>query len=165
MIRPMTINDFKHVRHIVSVTWRETYDNILPEELQASFLDHSYSDMMLIMRMERTNVLIAECDGVPIGFANFTKVDEDGDAEVTDMYILPQHQQTGYGKMLLQKILSKIHHASQVYLYIDGRNINGRNFYEKQGFKLLEVFPETFEGHPVETAQYVYTFKNPISST
>lgn len=162
MIRPMKFNDIEHVQQIARVTWRETYNNILPEELQIRFLDHSYSDMMLMMRMERTNVLIAECDGVPVGFANFTKVDEDGDAELTAMYILPKHQQTGYGKKLFQSILSTLAHASQVYVYVDGRNTNGRGFYEKQGFKLLEVFPETFEGHPVETAQYVYTCKSTV---
>ena len=162
MIRPMTSNDIEHVQQIARVTWRETYDNILPEELQIRFLDHSYSDMMLMMRMERTDVLIAECDGVPVGFANFTKVDEDGDAELTAMYILPTHQQAGYGKRLFHRALSILAHASQVYVYVDGRNTNGRAFYEKQGFQLLEVFPETFEGHPVETAQYVYTCKSTV---
>lgn len=164
MIRPMTYKDFKHVQQIVHVTWGETYDNILSGEHQTRFLNHSYSDMMLIMRMERSFVLIAECDGVPVGFANFTKIDEDGDAELTAMYILPTHQQSGYGKRLFQATLSVLADASQLYVYVDKRNVNGRAFYEKQGFKLLDVFPETFEGHPVETVRYVYTCKNMVLS-
>ena len=162
MIRPMTYKDFKHVQQIVHVTWGETYDNILSEEHQARFLNHSYSDMMLIMRMERSFVLIAECNGVPVGFANFTKIDEDGDAELTAMYILPPHQQSGYGKRLFQATLSVLADASQLYVYVDKRNVNGRAFYEKQGFQLLDVFPETFEGHPVETVRYVYTCNNMV---
>jgi ribosomal protein S18 acetylase RimI-like enzyme len=160
MIRPMTSKDIEHVQRIVRDTWRETYYGIIPEELQTNFLEHAYSDMMLMMRMEKTAMLIAECEGVPIGFANITKVDEDGDAELTAMYILPTHQHSGYGKKLFHNALSTLKSASQVFVYVDGKNESGRAFYEKQGFQLLDVFDETFEGHPVETAQYVYSCKN-----
>ena len=103
MIRPMTSKDIEHVQQIARVTWRETYYGIIPEELQTTFLEQSYSDMMLLMRMKKTKMLIAESEGVPVGFANITKVDDDGDAELTAMYILPTHQQSGYR----QKIISQ----------------------------------------------------------
>ena len=54
--------------------------------------------------------------------------------------------------------------AEQLFVYVDVRNQAGRAFYEKQGFELLDVFEELFEGHPVETAQYVYTINNQFSS-
>lgn len=160
MIRPMTSKDIEHVQQIAHITWRETYYGIIPEELQTIFLKHSYSDMMLLMRMKKTAMLIAESEGVPIGFANITKVDDDGDAELTAMYILPTHQQSGYGKKLFLNALSTLKSASQVFVYVDRKNTSGRAFYEKQGFKLLDIFEETFEGHPVETAQYVFSCKN-----
>lgn len=160
MIRPMTSKDIEHVQQIARVTWRETYSGIIPEELQTTFLEQSYSDMMLLMRMKKTKMLIAESEGVPVGFLNITKVDADGDAELTAMYILPTHQQSGFGKKLFQNALSTLKSASQVFVYVDHRNTGGRAFYEKQGFKLLEIFEETFEGHPVETAQYMYSCKN-----
>ena len=46
--------------------------------------------------------------------------------------------------------------AQQLFVYVDERNAIGRAFYEKQGFELLDVFEENFEGHPVVTAQYVF---------
>ena len=52
---------------------------------------------MILKRMVKTYVLVAECEGVPIGFSSFTKRDEDGDSELTAMYILPSHQENGYG--------------------------------------------------------------------
>ena len=160
MIRPMTSKDIEHVQQIARVTWRETYCGIIPEELQTTFLEHSYSDMMLLMRMKKTEMLIAESEGVPVGFLNITRVDNDGDAELTAMYILPTHQQSGFGKKLFQNALSTLKSASQVFVYVDHKNTGGRAFYEKQGFKLLDIFEETFEGHPVETAQYVYSCRN-----
>ncbi|MER2088308.1 GNAT family N-acetyltransferase [Sporosarcina sp. JAI121] len=162
MIRLMTAKDSMHVQQIVLNTWSETYKDTIPEEIQKSFIDRSYSDAMMLMRMERTYVLVAECEGVPIGFANFTKRDEDGDSELTAMCILPSYQQKGYGKKLLEYALSMLSDAQQLFVYIDGHNETGRAFCEKQGFRLLDVFEEQFEGHPVETAQYVYYIHSPV---
>lgn len=163
MIRPMTSKDIAHVQQIAHETWLKTYDGILPQELQTRFIDRSYSDMMLMKRMEKTIMLVAESDGVPIGFANCTMIDEDGDSELTAMYILPAYQQSGFGKRLIQTACAKLANAKQLFVYVDEQNFSGRTFYEKQGFQLVDTFPETFEGYPVETAQYVYTFPTTIS--
>ncbi|MCZ2260397.1 GNAT family N-acetyltransferase [Sporosarcina sp. G11-34] len=164
MIRPMTSNDTRHVQHIARKTWSATYDGIIPVNIQSAFIDRSYSDAMMQMRMEKTIVLIAECEGTPVGFANFTKIDNDGDSELTAMYILPDHQHIGYGRKLFDYILSMLSDAQQLFVYVDVQNQAGRAFYEKQGFELLDVFGELFDGHPVETAQYVYTIQSPVGS-
>ncbi len=162
MIRPMIAKDSAHIQQIARMTWSETYKGILPEEIQKEFIDRTYSDAMMVKRMEKTTVLIAECQGTPIGFANFTKKDEDGDSELTAMYILPEHQQMGYGEKLLTYALSLLEDAHQLFVYVDRSNAHGRAFCEKQGFELLEIFEEEFEGYPVETAQYVYYIHNPV---
>lgn len=159
----MTSKDITHVQIIARETWLKTYDNIIPQEIQMQFLDRTYSEMMLMKRMEKTIMLIAESDGIPIGFANFTMIDQDGDSELTAMYILPAYQHSGYGKQLIETALVKLNSAKQLFIYIDQENYLGRKFYEKQGFQLVDTFSETFEGYPVETAQYVYTFPTTIS--
>lgn len=164
MIRPMTSNDIQHVQHIARKTWNATYHGIIPEDIQTAFVEQSYSEAMLLMRMKKTTVLIVECEGTPVGFANFTKKDHDGDSELTAMYILPTHQQAGYGKQLFDVTVSMLADAEQLFVYVDERNKAGRAFYEKQGFELLDVFDELFEGHPVTTAQYVYSIKNKVLS-
>lgn len=78
------------------------------------------------------------------------------------MYILPSHQKSGYGKKLLEYALSILSDAQQLFVYVDERNAIGRAFYENQGFELLDIFEEYFEGLPVETAQYVYYIHNPV---
>ena len=162
MIRLMTSKDIAYVQQIAHETWRETYNNIIPHELQTRFLTRNYSDMMLMKRMEKTIMLIAECEGVPIGFANFTRIDADGDSELTAMYILPNYQQTGYGKKLFLQALSQLKDASKLSVYVDEQNSLGRTFYEKQGFQFVEMFSESFEGYPVKTVQYVYNFPTTI---
>ncbi|MFJ7935016.1 GNAT family N-acetyltransferase [Sporosarcina sp. NPDC096371] len=158
----MTAKDSAHVQRIARITWCETNRDLIPEEIQHDFINRSYSNAMMMKRMEKTIILIAECQGIPIGFANFTKKDEDGDSELTAMYILPSHQHMGYGEKLFEHALSMLNDAKQLFVYVDSCNLIGRAFYEKQGFELLEVFEEDFEGHPVETAQYVYYIHKPV---
>ncbi|MCG7336766.1 GNAT family N-acetyltransferase [Sporosarcina sp. ACRSM] len=162
MIRLMTTRDCVHVQQIARKTWSTTYQDIIPDEIQKQFIDRFYSHAMMEKRMEKTNVLIAEVRGLPIGFANFTRKDEDGDSELTAMYILPEYQQAGYGEQLFKSTLSMLQDAQQLFVYVDARNTIGRAFYEKQGFELLDVFEEDFQGHPVLTAQYVYYIQAPV---
>jgi ribosomal protein S18 acetylase RimI-like enzyme len=159
----MTTEDISYIQQIAHITWNDTYAGIIPENIQKAFINSTYSDAMLMKRMEKTHVLIAECEqGTPIGFLNFTREDEDGDSELTAMYILPAYQHTGYGKKLFDSTLSMLGNAKQLFVYVDSRNTAGRAFYEKQGFELLEIFKEYFEGYPVETAQYVYYIHEPV---
>lgn len=163
MIRPMTTEDISYIQQIAHITWNDTYAGVIPENIQTAFINSTYSDAMMLKRMEKTHMLVAECEkGTPIGFLNFTKEDEDGDSELTAMYILPAYQHTGYGKKLFDFTLDMLGNAKQLFVYVDSRNTVGRAFYEKQGFELLEVFKEYFEGYPVETAQYVYYIHQPV---
>ncbi|WP_271853571.1 GNAT family N-acetyltransferase [Planococcus maritimus] len=156
MIRTGTPADIESVREIAHISWNDTYEGIIPSPIQQKFLEQSYSTPMLEMRMERTILLLAEQDGQAVGFANFTKVDEDGDAELIAMYMKPEHQRSGFGKQLLSDGLSRLKGGQQLFVYVESDNQKGRNFYEANGFLLLEEFEELFEGHPLQTAKYVF---------
>lgn len=161
MIREMIKEDIAAVQHIARATWKDTYTEILPEPVQQKFLDSAYSAPMLLKRMEKTEVLIAEYDHKPVGFFNMTRIDEDGDAELTALYILPEYQRKGVGTELFAGALSLLDGAMQLFVYVDDLNDPAKAFYEKLGFHLLEVFDEDFEGVAVETAQYVYKLPQP----
>lgn len=156
MIRTGTPADIDAVREIAHISWNDTYAGIIPLPIQQKFLEQSYSTPMLEMRLERTILLLAERDGQTVGFANFTRVDEDGDAELIAMYMKPEHQRSGYGKKLLDDGLSRLKGGQQLFVYVESENRKGRNFYEANGFQLLEEFEELFEGHPLQTAKYVF---------
>ena len=81
MIRTGTPKDITAVQEIAHISWNDTYQDIIPVNIQQSFLDKSYSVPMMEMRLKKTILLLAEHEGEPIGFANFTKLDDDGDAE------------------------------------------------------------------------------------
>ena len=161
MIRHMMEKDIVAVQQIIRTTWKDTYTDLLPEVVQTKFLDSAYSTPMVLKRMEKTAVLIAEQHGVPVGFLNTTHVDEDGDSELTALYILPEYQRQGIGLELFENALSLLGSGVQLFVYVDDLNYSAKAFYEKMGFQLMDVFDEHFEGVPVETAQYVYTIQQP----
>lgn len=161
MIRATTLEDISTVQQIAKISWNETYKDIIPDTIQELFLEKAYSNMMLAKRIERTIFLLAEYKGAPVGFANFTYVDEDGDAELTAIYILPEYQKSGYGKRLLQAGLEKMQTGRQLFVYVESKNKGARFFYENFGFECVEEFDEYFEGHPLSTAKYVYLLKTP----
>lgn len=160
MIRTGTTEDISSVQEIAYISWSDTYEGIIPSPVQKSFLDKSYSFPMMEMRLKKTIMLLAEHEGQPIGFANFTKVDEDGDAELIAIYLKPEYQRNGYGKQLLSSGLALLD-GSQLFVYVESKNTKGRHFYETNGFKLIEEFEELFEGYPLQTAKYVYDLKAP----
>ena len=116
---------------------------------------------MMEMRLKKTILLLAEHEGEPVGFANFTKLDADGDAELIAIYLKPEHQGIGYGKKLLNSGLSYLLDGSNLFVYVECENKKGRSFYEANGFVLVEEFEELFEGHPLQTAKYVFNLKAP----
>lgn len=158
MIRQMTAQDIAHVQHIAHTTWLATYDDLIPKNLKMRFLDNSYSDMMLMKRLEKTILLILQHEDGPIGFINFTETDADGDAELISIHVLPHYQLQGYGKKLIRAMQEALTDTFQLFAYINHKNVNTCKFYETAGFRLIQVFEEQFEGHPVETAEYVFSF-------
>ena len=161
MIRTGTPQDIAAVQEIAHISWNDTYQDIIPLNIQQSFLDKSYSVPMMEMRLKKTILLLAEHEGEPVGFANFTKLDDDGDAELIALYLKPEHQRNGYGKMLLNSGLTYLLDGSNLFVYVECENKKGRSFYEANGFEFVEEFEELFEGHPMQTAKYVYNLKAP----
>jgi ribosomal protein S18 acetylase RimI-like enzyme len=162
MIRTGTIDDIASVQEIAYISWNDTYEGIIPSPIQKSFLEKSYSTPMMEMRLKKTIMLVAIHEEEPIGFANFTKLDQDGDAELIALYLKPEHQRNGYGKQLLSSGLSYLLNGSELSVYVEAENEKGRNFYEATGFEFVEEFEELFEGHPLKTAKYVYNLKTPV---
>lgn len=161
MIRTGTIDDIASVQEIAYISWNDTYEGIIPLPIQKSFLDKSYSTPMMEMRLKKTIMLLAMHDEEPIGFANFTKLDQDGDAELIALYLKPEYQRNGYGKKLLNSGLAYLLDGCELSVYVEAENEKGRNFYEANGFEFVEEFEELFEGHPLNTVKYVYNLKTP----
>ncbi|GKV65455.1 MULTISPECIES: GNAT family N-acetyltransferase [Sporosarcina] len=155
MIRHMTLDDIQDVQYIALTSWRYIFQEHIPPEVLETFIDRSYSELMLRKQMEKTTILIAaDLQGLPVGYLSYTPIDEDGECEVTALHVLPSHLDSGYEELLLNAALELLHQATCIDVYIDEHANELQHFYLKHGFVLVESFPELFEGIPVDTAHY-----------
>lgn len=160
----MKQDDIAAVQQIAKLSWHDTYEGIIPIEVQVLFIERTYSKAMMMKRLEKTSMYVAIHNDEIVGFANFTRIDNDGDVELTAIYLLPSHQHLGYGKKLLIEGLHNIQNAQQLLVYVESDNQKGRAFYERNNFICMEEFDEFFEGHPLSTSKYVYNLKTPVNT-
>jgi ribosomal protein S18 acetylase RimI-like enzyme len=154
-IRDMTLEDLKDVQDVAKTSWHATYEGIIPLSVQENFLKSAYNDEMMKARLVRSFLFVAEVTGKIVGFANFSPVNEEGDAELSAIYLSPEYQGKGIGTTLLNQGILKIDGVKKIYLNVEKENNIGVTFYEAKGFKQIEEFDEDFDGHILKTVRMV----------
>ncbi|MBH5316458.1 GNAT family N-acetyltransferase [Paenibacillus sp. GSMTC-2017] len=154
-IRTMQLSDIQHVQHVAKTSWNATYDGLIPVESQEKFLKSVYNDEMMLRRLDRSMLYVAELKGKIVGFANFSFVKEDGKVELVAIYIDPEHQGNGIGSVLLKEGISLSQGAKEVFLNVKKDNLIGRQFYDAKKFEVIEEFDDDFDGHILKTVRMV----------
>lgn len=138
-IRDAVIEDIPLIRRLAQEIWPATYGELLsPDQLQY-MLELFYSPTALETQMrEGHRFLVLEEDGVPQGFADFSEIDPPGTVKLHKLYVLPSGQGKGWGRQLLQQVisLSEALEAHAIQLQVK-RDNSARHFYEKMGFRVL----------------------------
>ena len=108
----------------------------------SSWLEHWKDDLTLDEAQLRTqNVLVIEEDGQIIGFSSITENEQV--FEILHLWVLPEYIGKGYGKKLLERIIST--YANQDKPIIVEADPNAEPFYKSQGFTTfdkIESFPK-----------------------
>lgn len=151
VIRKMVKNDIKNVQDVATKSWNATYEGIIPIEVQENFLQQAYSDEMMEKRLNSSLLLVAEVGDTIVGFANFSPVSKEGKAELSAIYLYPQHQGKGIGTALLQEGIKNLHGIKEVYIDVEKENNVGKNFYHAKGFHIVKEFDDNFDGHLLKT--------------
>ncbi|KEK25033.1 GNAT family N-acetyltransferase [Bacillus gaemokensis] len=155
IIREMKEADINDVQEVAKVAWHDTYEGIIPKTIQDKFLEQAYSGVKMKYRLENSHLFVAEIDEKIIGFANFSPVKHQNEAELGAIYLLPEHQEKGIGTALLQRGITLLEDVQKIYIYVEAENEKGKRFYEAKGFAALEQFEEDFEGHKLQTIRMV----------
>lgn len=101
IIREMKKEDTKQVQDVAQKSWHSTYDGIIPRNIQENFLKVAYSDEMMEKRLNESLIFVAVMENKIVGFANFTTVNNAGQAELSAIYLYPNYQGKGIGTALL----------------------------------------------------------------
>ena len=114
-------------------TWREAYDDLLPEEFQETmtldrcrFLSQKYPE----------NTLIAMDGKKVVGFISYGNYrDETIQAgEIIALYVLKDYYGKGVSKQLMHAAFVALDQFSEIYLWVLKENKRAIAFYQKMGF-------------------------------
>ncbi|MFB5664187.1 GNAT family N-acetyltransferase [Alteribacillus sp. HJP-4] len=155
IIRAMKKKDIASVRNVATASWHDTYDGLIPRPVQDRFLNQAYSDRMMKLRLKRSNMIVAERNGIIIGFVNISHPNLAGESELAAIYLLPEYQRKGSGSMLLEKAINAVPSAKTITLNVESDNAKGKHFYEARGFKAVGEEEEPFDGHTLKTTRMI----------
>ena len=160
LIRVAHDGDIDALRALTARCWRHNYTAILPAETLEMFLGSPHEERWRDYRArwggERW---VAERDGVPVGYVSAGPArDEDapeGSAEVFALFVDPDEQGTGTGRLLLQQAAEYLREQgySHAHLWVVAAAAGPRAFYERCGWAADGVRRPLEPGN-VETLRY-----------
>ena len=139
-ISEATVEDFETIRRIAHTTWPVAYGEILSKEQLDYMLEKMYSDAALLDNLSKGHhfILVKE-NSVCLGFASFEhRYLNEKCTRLHKIYLLPETQGKGLGKMLLERItaLANENHSDTISLNVNRFN-KAYNFYIKMGFEVI----------------------------
>ncbi|EUJ23481.1 GNAT family N-acetyltransferase [Listeria grandensis] len=151
-IRKGTLEDIGAIQDIAVKSWHDTYEQIIPRDVQDRFLDMFYNLETLKTRVAATPFAVLEQDDDVIGFANFIEL-EKRKSELAAFYLLPGVQNKGFGTMLLDEGIKLFALPLPLFVNVELENKNAIAFYKARGFVEWDKFDEDFYGHKLETVR------------
>lgn len=143
-IRSWLKSDFKTVRKILTETWLDTY-SFIPEEDILFHLDKFYSEekLNILFIDPYTHCFITESDGLSSGWMKLYDNKSQKRFYVSSLYVLPQFQGSGIGKILMNKAeeIARQKGYDRIWLGVMKDNIKALEWYKKIGFNFVEEEP------------------------
>lgn len=140
-ISEATSKDFKVIQEIAYQTWPDTYGEILSKAQLDYMLAQFYSVETLNENVAQKghHFLLAKEENVALGFASYEhNYNQKKTTRIHKIYILPQTQGKGIGKLLIYAIenLAKENHSTVLSLNVNRFN-KALTFYQKIGFEII----------------------------
>lgn len=136
-IRHATSTDLPLIVQLAEATWAPTYSSILSQEQIAYMFGELYGEETLARQMEegQTFLLLFDEDA-PVGFAAYSVKDNGaGIYKLNKIYLLPQRQGKGYGKVLLTAVEEDVKCQGALILDLNvNRHNKAKQFYERCGY-------------------------------
>jgi GNAT superfamily N-acetyltransferase len=132
--------DLPIVQRMAEAIFPVTYENIVPEGQPAYMMGLIYTDEALLAQQKEGQVfLIIFYEGIPSGFAGFTRLNLDGDFKLNKLYVDRNNHGKGLGKWLLSDVIRRIKSQGARSLILNVNKFNkASGFYENMGFSKIK---------------------------
>ncbi len=169
LIRCIKLEDYNAIREVATQTWEVTYSATVRSTNRERILTQSYSESSFRRTLSRVGLdtwfLVAEVEMDPRQVIGFGQVilgpGAFPEAELTRIYILPEWQNRGVGKALLENLLALLREIPpelrppRLRLSVQTHNFQAKNFYERRGFKYQRDFTANLPGQLLEMQEYI----------
>ncbi|ESU26409.1 GNAT family acetyltransferase [Flavobacterium limnosediminis JC2902] len=128
------------VRDLAYKIWPEAYEEILSEAQLDYMLENFYAIPALEEQMEKGHVfLLAEENDVYYGFASYEiNCNNTGKTKLHKIYVLPETQGKGLGKLLLSEVEKAALNDGNSHLFLNVNRYNSaQEFYKRLGFVIV----------------------------
>ena len=114
-------------------TWREAYDDLLPEEFQETM---TLEKCRFFSQKYPENTLIAMDGKKVVGFISYGNFRDEAiqDGEIIALYVLKDYYGKGVSKQLMHAAFVALDQFSEIYLWVLKDNKRAIAFYQKMGF-------------------------------
>lgn len=124
----------------------------LAEMEQACFSDPWSLDYFVnLLNNPAVYFIIAEDDGVPIGYAGITVILDE--CEILNVAVMPDHRRRGIGRVLMEQVICICRNSGVTSLFLEHRESNtaAAALYEDFGFTVYAV-RKRYYSSPIEDA-------------
>lgn len=159
-IRYITKSDDRFaISKVYEESWKYAYQGIVSQDYLNGIPKGEWASH--IEQANRKSLVMVR-DEIIIGTSSFGKSrmeEMHGFGEIISLYFLPEYMRKGYGRLLLQAVVSELKEIGfdKAFLWVLEQNWNARYFYEKFGFVQTErSLISTIGGKELKEVQYCY---------
>jgi ribosomal protein S18 acetylase RimI-like enzyme len=138
-------SDLPAVQRLLLDTWLDAYGSFIPREDLAGYLQAHYSQAKLEALFGDPDVtgMVAEVEGVVVGYAKLYHARAEQRFYVHQLYILPGKQGLGLGRRLMACAEERAREvgADRIWLGVMVKNAQAVGWYKKLGFAVTETSP------------------------
>ncbi len=140
-VRRAVLEDAKSLAHIIVESWKSAYEDLIPKDEIAKFLDKERRQRQFEKFIKEDEiVLIGFYKNIPCGlvFANKDNDEELEDcASIYSIYLLEEYWGKGLATSLMNEVINilRTEGCKEVMLWVYEANKRAIGFYEKSGFK------------------------------
>lgn len=159
-IRPIQeTDDMLAVSNVYERSWKYAYRGIMPDAFLDSIPTGQWANGL--KQPGRFSLVLVD-NGKICGSSSYCHArmkEMQGYGEIVSIYLLPEEMHKGYGRQLMQAVLSELSHMGyqKAYLWVLEENKNARRFYERFGFVQGDIVQtDTYEGKELREVMYVF---------
>lgn len=150
------------ISKVYEESWKYAYKGIIPQH----YLD-SIPEGRWVQNIDNLmwKTLVCIDDNRIVGTSSFCNSRFEqfhGWGEVISIYLLPQYMGKGYGRILMESVISELKKQGyeKIFLWVLEENIRARHFYEQLGFSATTDFLEdNIGGKDLREIRYVYSVR------